>query len=305
MADQPHFPADPAPGDAARRFAGLLSRELRARREGGMDDSYLRLKYEPGLFSPRGELNHLAVAAYAARLEPLLDEILRRRSPRLLDAGSGCGSEAILAALLGAAVTGIDIVPLRTRYARSRIPFYEEAGRRKLALDFVTANVIDHLRGAAGYDIVWANESVSHIHPAERFFAAAHGGLREDGVLIIADANARNPVARWRAARIRGSRNWVVRRQFAQLDQEAHDEVADERLFTCRTLPAALRSAGFHLERIAMHGFLGSYFLPRAWQSSPGWARFMNGVQEQARRVPLLRGLGSSMTVVARKAAVR
>lgn len=290
-----------SPSRIVEQFVRLLFQEITFRRRQRMDDSFLQLKYEPGLFSRNGVFNHLGVCAYATRLSPLLTEIRRRKDPVLLDSGAGCGSEAILAALLGADVTGIDLAPFKTDCAVSRIPFYEEVGSHSLALRFLTANAIAHLRESPGYDIIWANEAVSHIHPAEIFFAAAHEGLRPGGVLIIADANALNPVARWRAMRIRGRAGWYVHRQRDLRMDVLLDEVAEERLFNSWSLPRLLRQAGFRVRHLYMHGFLGSFFLPSSWQSSPFLAAGLAAFQQGARNIPLIRRFGSSMTVVAQK----
>ncbi|MCJ7523930.1 MAG: methyltransferase domain-containing protein [Candidatus Aminicenantes bacterium] len=286
-------------------FVHLLFQELSFRRECQLDDSYLQLKYEPIFFSRQGVFNHLAISAYATRLSPLLTEIRKRKSPKLLDSGSGCGSESILAALLGANVIGIDLVPFRTEYAASRIPFFQNIYHNGLSLQFLTANVISHLQHSPGYDIIWVNEAISHIHPAETFFSAAYQGLHPGGLLIIADANALNPVARRRAAHIRGGQDWYVHRQFKLLDDSSHDEVAEERLFTSRNLQFLLRQAGFKIQLLEMHGFLGSFFLPRSWQANPRLAKIMIGFQERVRKIPLIRNFGSSMTVIAEKTDTR
>lgn len=301
MNEVPCFPFSAAPSRLVERFVRLMVEEVPWRRQRQLDEFFLLFKYESELFSREGRLNQVGVRAYAARLSPLLREILRRDSPRLLDAGSGMGSEAILAALLGAEVTGMDLVPFKTDFALSRVPFFQEACRRPLRLQFRTAHVIRHLQESPGYDILWANEAVSHIHPAEDFFKAAYRGLRPGGVLIIADANALNPVARWRASRIRGGRNWYVHRQTVPQCAAPLDEVAEERLFSSLALPRMLRKEGFRVRRLDMHGFLGSFFLPRAWQFIPLVGRAAACFQNAARRLPGIRRLGSSMTVIAEK----
>jgi 2-polyprenyl-3-methyl-5-hydroxy-6-metoxy-1,4-benzoquinol methylase len=301
MSSGPLFAPSFSSWRVAESFVRLLQQELSFRRARDLDDSYLRLRYEPAFFSRQGRFNHLAVRGYATRLSPLMDEIRRRGAPRLLDSGSGIGSESILAALLGADVTGMDLAPSKIAYAASRIPFYEEIGHRPLALKFIAANVIGHLRDAPGYDLVWANEAISHIHPAEEFVAAAFQGLRPGGWLVIADANALNPVARWRAARLRGSSDWYVHRRSILSNEALADDVAEERLFTSRTLPALLRQAGFQVRQLDVHGFMGSFFLPRAWQFSSWLGAIMAAFQQGAKRVPLVRRLGSSMTVIAEK----
>ncbi len=301
MSNETVFPGSISPQRVVGQFVRLLARELSFRRDQQLDDVYLRLKYEPGLLSPQGAFNHVGLAAYSARLSPLVEEIRVRNAPRLLDSGCGCGSESILAALLGADVTGIDLVPLRTAYAASRIPFFTDLRQGPLNLRFRTSNAIAHLRDSRGYDLIWANEAISHIHPAEEFFSVAWQALAPGGLLIIADANSLNPVARWRATRIRGGVNWYVHRQCRLLDDIPHDEVAEERLFTCRTLPRLLRRAGFRVRRPEMHGFLGSFFLPLSWQCNRHLGKILAGFQHGARRIPWIRAFGSSMTVVAEK----
>jgi SAM-dependent methyltransferase len=291
---------DLAPRDAVARFAVWLGDEITARRADGYDVSYLTLKYEGPLFTAGGGMNRLGIEGYAARLAPMIDAIRRRGHPRLLDAGCGCGSEAILAALLGADVTALDIVGMRVDYAASRIPWYEaEIRRNGASLRFVQANAIPWLAQETGLDIIWANESVSHIHPVEEFFRAARRALNPGGALIVADSNALNPAVRAKAARIRGSRGWVLRGRFPCLDDGSHDDVADERIFTVGSMKAMLRSAGFRVTRVAMIGFLGSSIFPGAWQSSPVLAAAMAASQSILSRIPVVRLAGSTAVYIA------
>ncbi len=282
-----------------KAFSSLLWQEIEFRRNNSLDSAYLELKYENNLFKPGGEINLLTVAAYASRLITLLQEIESRENARLLDAGCGCGSESIMAAMAGAEVTGIDLVPLRCEYAQSRLPFFREKSGRPLAVDFQAQNVLAHLAADNHYDIIWANEAVSHIHPAEDFFSAACQALRPGGVLIIADSNGQHPLARRRAARIRGHSNWYLQKQFKYFDDQEHDEVAEERLFSAYSLGRLLRRRGFTVRRVVRHGFLGSSFWPLSWQYHEAFAGIMLKFQHLAANIPLVRRLGSSMTVVA------
>lgn len=294
--------SDPSSEMTAERFCGVLWEELLFRRREGLDDSYLKLKYENSLFTAAGAPIHLQVAAWATRLAPLLAEIRRRPRPVLLDAGCGCGSEALLAAYLGAEVTGVDLVQVRAAYAASRLPFHQGRGPRELAVSFTCANVVKYLGQRRGFDLIWCNEAISHIHPAEEFLAAAHAALEPGGRLIIADANAANPIAVLRAARIRRSGSWYTLRQFPLLDDTQHDEAADERIFSARAMKRMLQKSGFAVRAVHMQGFLGSFFLPRRWQASAGISRAMCGLQTLLQHTPGLRALGSCMTVVAEKA---
>jgi 2-polyprenyl-3-methyl-5-hydroxy-6-metoxy-1,4-benzoquinol methylase len=297
------FSSTLSPRRIVELYVGLIRQELSFRRDRELDDSYLARKYEPALFSRLGRHNHLAVRGYAARLSHMVSEIRRLGSPRMLDAGSGIGSESILAALLDADVTAMDLAAAKTAYAISRIPYYEGVSRRSLRLRFLTGDVIDHLRASPMYDAIWVNEAISHIHPAEEFIVAAFNGLRPGGVLLIADANANNPVARWRATRLRQNRHWFVSKRCKFSDEILPVDVADERLFTSGTLTGMLLQAGFRVRLLDVHGFMGSFFLPPSWQFNPLVGKTMALFQEAAKRVPLLRRCGSSMSVIAEKGA--
>jgi len=288
---------DLEPRDAIMRFVGRLQEELAWRRADGLDSSYLALKYEGTLFRPGNGLNPLAVEGYAARLGPLVEAIRGFERPKLVDAGCGCGSEAILAALLGADVTAVDIVGMRVDYARSRVPFYAASG--PLGLRFVRANILSYLAENPGLDVVWANESVSHIHPVESFLRAVRAALKPGGLLLVADSNALNPAVRVKAARIRGSREWFVRRQFPCLDDASHDDVAEERIFTVGAMKRMLRAAGFRVRRVEMLGFLGSSFFPGSWQANEVLVAGMTASQAILKRIPLVRLAGSAVVFVA------
>jgi SAM-dependent methyltransferase len=284
--------------EAVELFCRWLAAEFFDRTARAMDCSYLALKYQGKLFSG-GQLRPVMVAGYAARLAPVISALRAKGRPRILDAGSGCGSEAILFGLLGADVTGVDVVSFRTEYARSRLPFYRDLGAGELKVRFVNENVLKFLGSSDCYDIIWANEAISHIHPAEAFLQRSLASLKPGGFLVISDSNGLNPLARYRASRIRGASGWYVHRQFRLMDLAAHDEVAEERLFSVTALKRKLEQAGFVVQRTDMHGFLGSSLLPMRWHSSPRLAAPLVLFQKIMKKLPLLCLLGSGMTITA------
>ncbi len=286
------------PSRAVELFCRRLAAEFSDRIAQGLDASYLALKYEDKLFSG-GKLRPLAVAGYAARLAPMISALRTKERPKILDAGSGCGSESILFGLLGAEVTGVDLVLFRTEYARSRLPFFQNSSPEELKVRFVTENVLEFLHFPRGFDIIWANEAISHIHPAETFFQEARASLNPRGLLVISDSNSLNPLARLRASRIRGASDWYVHRQFKLMDDASHDEVSEERLFSVPEFSRKLREAGFVVHAIDMNGFMGSQILLKRWHNSPLVAAHLVLFQGIMKKLPLLRLLGSNMTIIA------
>lgn len=107
-------------------------------------------------------------------------------TPRVLDAGCGYGTFALLFARLGADVTAVDIRPDRLDVARWR-----SACMRSIAhacpVSFQRMDVAHAIDGT--FDLVWVYNAISHIDPAESFLEQVREHLRPGGVLVIGDAN--------------------------------------------------------------------------------------------------------------------
>jgi len=119
---------------------------------------------------------------------PLLKKI--KKEIIILDAGCGIGSESIFCGLLGAKVRGIDISKNRLSCARVRKLYYEKKFNKKINVKFELKNIFD-VDGK--YDIIWVNEAISHISPAEKFLELSYNLLKKGGSLIITDSNKLNP----------------------------------------------------------------------------------------------------------------
>jgi len=210
----------------------------------------------------------------------------------ILDAGCGLGSESILCGILGAEVTGVDLIELWLNTAKSRLQFYEGLLGRMLPVDLRAKSAFD-VEGS--FDIIWAMESISHIDPAENFLAFAHDHLKKGGKLIISDANKFNPRTYWktrRAAQKAGGLHGSIR------NPETGEMVpmANERVFTVFSIKKLLLNNGFVIESFHNSALLPylPHFNTRHKNISIYLEKLMNPIWPK--------WLSGTYTVVARKA---
>src|SRR5205085_1246047 len=113
------------------------------------------------------------------------------RPPRVLDAGCGFGTFAMLFAAMGGEVIGADLRPDRLDVARWRCDHWRRATGRRVALRYDRLDLTQDLGGA--FALVWAYNAISHIDPIETFFANVRRHLEPGGMLVIGDVNGGNP----------------------------------------------------------------------------------------------------------------
>ncbi|MCZ2845666.1 MAG: class I SAM-dependent methyltransferase [Candidatus Bathyarchaeota archaeon] len=288
------------PHKSIQLFCRLIAEEMHFRRANNLDYSYLKRKYENILFDENGKIMPIGMLGYTERLIPLVTELKKiKGQAKVLDVGCGCGSETLLMSLLGVEVIGIDLVPYRVDFARSRIPYYQSLSQNLLKIQFLNSNVFKYLETSECFNIIWLIEAISHIHPAEEFLQLGFNRLHDNGLLIISDSNALNPVSWYRSCRIRGSVRWYTHKRFKDIDCGKPIEVAEERIFSIFRFKKKLARAGFKIERIEMSGFMGSFFLSRDLLSNQRLANTLLAFQNIVKKIPILCLLGSNYTIIA------
>jgi len=284
-------------------FLSWLEAELRDRESEGQDGAPLR-HYLRNLITARGFVHPAGAFGYAQRLALMMKALESApERPRVLDAGCGYGTETMLFSLRGCETRGVELVPERAEFARSRIGFFERTAGRPLDVRIVNANILRFLKNSPPFDIIWAMESISHIHPVEEFFRLAHARLADGGKLIVTDPNPMNPLALVRSVRIRGTILHRPHRRFRDPETGEPAEYGQERILPLFKLRRDLMKAGFFIEGLEMTGFMGSSLLPASILESPSAGRFLIGFQKTMKRIPVIRSLGSIFTVVAVKNA--
>lgn len=155
--------------------------------------------------------------------------LAERTTPRVLDAGSGFGTFAMLFASVGADVVGVDVRPDRLDAARRRLEFHRRATGVALPVEYVRGDLTREWPGT--FDLVWVYNALSHIDPLDPFLTGVRDHLRPGGVLVVGDINGALPEHLTRLAGLREQ----VHQQYTAPDGTRHD-YAVERPFPPREL---------------------------------------------------------------------
>ena len=184
--------------------------------------------------------------SYDRRLEPLLARV--EGGTRVLEVGSGCGSECLLLACLGCEVTGIEIHGKRLHTARERQSLLEELRGAPLPCRFVEGSLFDEELdlGGALFDIVWMEEAFHHLEPRDRVGESIAALLPAGGHLVIAETNALNPLVQLQLLRARG---WPKTRTVTD-DRGRTHEYGVERVTSAGRLARLFGDAGFRTELV-------------------------------------------------------
>lgn len=108
---------------------------------------------------------------------------------RVLDLGSGLGTQSLLFALLGGRVMSVDVRPEAVSTLRARQGLYERAAGRPLALSINEANALEFDYAVAQFDGVYSLFAFNLIQPSSRLLDALCRGLASEAVLVIQDGN--------------------------------------------------------------------------------------------------------------------
>ena len=285
-------------------LVGLLSQlfkeELQYRESRGLTIEPLRSYY--GHLLTKGELFPLGVLGHALRLGPALAHI--RSLPngaRVLDTGSGYGSETLLFSLTGISAVGVELVQERVVIARSRVAFFRSRCDYPISVEFDNANVFRYLEQASPFDLIFAMEAISHIYPPGRFLRLAWDRLNPGGLIVITDPNSINPLAWARSIRIRGSFHHRPHQRFADPETGQPVDYGQEQVHSVRRIRRLLEASGFSVEAVSVSGFLCTSLLPRAVAQRVATYRVLRAMHRVISRTPGIRSLGSIYTVIGRK----
>lgn len=199
----------------------------------GEEDANKLKIYYTNLYKDK-ELNNFRRHYYGLRVMHLIRNI--RDNKIILDAGCGTGSEAILCGILGGKIVGVDISGEQLILAQKRVKYYENKLNININIRFSVKNILNHF---GQYDLIWANEAISHIDPIEDFFKISYNNLKSGGKLIIADANKLNPYISYlakKSQRIGGRKYRIV----ADLNTGKKVVITLERIFSILTIKRLL-----------------------------------------------------------------
>jgi SAM-dependent methyltransferase len=147
---------------------------------------------------------------YSGQSAEITALIRSKISPRLLEIGGGCGTEALWFALQGARVLAIDINEERLAVARARKEITERGIGRPLDIEFRFHSVFD-LDEPAGFDLIWMEQAFHHVEPRNEIYSTIARLLAPEGHVVISEANGWNPLLQLVLFRKRGFQTVVDR----------------------------------------------------------------------------------------------
>ncbi len=231
------------------------------------------------------------ISKYYARLLMHAGDCLSKpaESNHVLDAGCGFGSESLFFALMGANVSGVDLSKEMINIAVKRTKYYEYKYGKRLNVLFSNKNIV-RFCDFEKFDIVWSNQSISHIDPVQGFFENAWRNLRHGGHLVISDSNGLNPLIALMAARVH--LKWGLLKQVN--DPETHEEmlVAFERMLAPVFLKNSTRAMNNKFEAPRLTKWIG--FSPRQL----GVYKMFRLFDELLANAPGLRSIGSTYLII-------
>ena len=228
---------------------------------------------------------------YIKRIQPIVDEIKKNGIRTILDAGCGIGMEALLFALLGCEVVGIDLAPRNINVANKRKKYYQELLGRDLHLEFQCQNIFD-AQDLGKFDAIWLKEAIHHIEPPDLFIQFAYEHLKKNGRLFISDTNGSNPFIQI----------WFLKKRGFKFTGEYLDtktgksiKYGNEHIYIPTKLARKIKDAQMKCTHIQFQGFLPASFTPERWMKK------LLRIERMLNKTSLAKYLALSYTITAEK----
>lgn len=233
---------------------------------------------------------------YAQKLQPAIELVRSPSVSVVLDAACGNGFEAVLFALHGKRVYANDVSSARVAVASVRTALYRELLGAEFQMQVMCGNAIELAAELPSFDMIYVQEAISHIHPAETFLReAAQRLLGKDGKLVVCDGNSWNPVTSVRLSLHLWSQRRTLRHYVVEEVEPATGRkyvMAMERTFSAWGIRRLFRQAGLDVERVVMSGFVFPF-----WVRTPA-APVARAIDRWAAKVPVASAFGGFYTAI-------
>ena len=271
----------------ALSFCNLIKDELSMSSKIYGEDDAESLKQAFHILLKRRDYFEFYKYIYASRIMHLIRNI--QKDSKILDAGCGIGTEAILCGILGGNAIGVDI-SRRLDFARKRIKFYENKSKNKIKVKFYKQNILKH---SGEYDLIWVSEAISHISPVGTFFKRCFNNLKIGGKLIIADGNFLNPYTYFlsKKAQKKGGGVYTTKK-----DPITGEDIlyARERYFSIIAIKNIL-TKNFNVDDLYPFGYFPYYIFNK-------FKKTCRKIEDKfLRKVPILRLLSGSYVIICSK----
>ena len=180
---------------------------------------------------------------FAEQTDEITHYISKAKNPKVLEIGSGCGTESLWFALNNSKVLGIDLRNSRLEVARERKKIIENHFNTKLDIKFMKADLFDFSSNYSEekFDLIWMEQAYHHIEPGEKLIPALKNILKNNGLVIISEANALNPLIQ---TKLFLSRGFKTIKTFK--DEDGKENLyGDERIIRMSSLIKSFKIEGF------------------------------------------------------------
>jgi 2-polyprenyl-3-methyl-5-hydroxy-6-metoxy-1,4-benzoquinol methylase len=161
----------------------------------------------------------------------------------ILDVGTGTGSESIYMALHNHRVLGIDINEKRLKVARERKKIAERHWNKALECEFKKENLLYH-NPEDLYDLIWMEETFHHLEPRSEVLQKLYKLLKKDGLIILTENNAYNPLIQLKLFLKRGFKTVKIKKVHTEKGIEK-TPYGNERILSPRELRELMENNGF------------------------------------------------------------
>jgi 2-polyprenyl-3-methyl-5-hydroxy-6-metoxy-1,4-benzoquinol methylase len=192
--------------------------------------------------------------AYDRQLEEMMQLISSKTDLRVLEVGSGCGTESLWFAMHGARVSSIDIKEDRLSVERARQALLEDMLGRSLECQFARQSLLE-IDGSERYDVIWVQQTFHHLEPRAECVASITRLLKRGGAVVMSEVNAWNPLIQLMLLRRRGVRTIVSFK-----DSEGRIiPYGNERILAASALARWFRRFGLRRHKVCYYRLLPSH----------------------------------------------
>ena len=143
---------------------------------------------------------------YNNRFKEILCLLSSFNKPKILDIGHGCGMASLFMSMKGGDITGIDIRKDRLDVAVACKYILKLFLGRELECKFHLTSVLDFdIQSKNGlFDLIWMQEVFHHLEPRANVIKKIPQFLKQNGFIVISEANYFNPLIQFSLLRRRG-----------------------------------------------------------------------------------------------------
>jgi len=175
---------------------------------------------------------------YTKQLMEVQALIAQTDRPRVLEIGSGKGTEALWLAWQGANITGIEFQDTNFSIAEARLQILNSYRTQELDCRFKNCSIVD-FQDKQGFDVIWLEQAFHHLEPREVVTEKIADLLKPGGHVVFQESNALNPFIQALLFRHRGFKTI----KYSIRNGKMHP-FGNERILSARSLARSMAKVG-------------------------------------------------------------